>query len=167
MLCSIKAWSLPWFQTPIAQRIDLVQTGKKTAVSNTRDINFSGDWQGQCNNQPVIDISIIHKPDSITLSYGFMEEIYPIGVLKSESKSSQQQSESGSSAATWSQDENALIFINNQQYINGEGHMSVFFSKVAMSLEDDNLVINGDYFQSSNKLGDVIKDNLSCIYRRK
>lgn len=162
IFCSVKAWGLPWFQSPTNDKF----TAKKTALTIKDSINFSGNWHGQCNNQPVIDLSIKHNSDNIILSYGFMEEKYRIGDLKSEATSRHYQSEARSSSVTWTREKNALIFTNTTHFMNEDGHLNVFFSKVAMSLDADNLIINGEYYESSAQLGDVSKESLSCTYHR-
>lgn len=161
LFCSTPMWGLPWFQISLPQN----DPNERSAASAPREhVNFSGNWSGLCNSQPAMDLSIEQKKDTITLKYDFMEEKYTIGALKTETASRQKGTEAGNSSVTWNEDNKALIFINTQQFINNEGRATVFFSKVSMFLNNNNLIINGEYFQSGNEPGEATRDTLTCVY---
>lgn len=164
---SVKAWGLPWIQIPAAKSKSAEHTVEKNYLIKKEMVNFSGNWKGECNNQPVADLSVEQQSERIVLKYGFMEEKYFIGELKSEAASKWQQSEAGTSLVIWNKENNVLVFINTQHFMNEKDHLNVFFSKVSMSLNGGNLIINGEYFQSANEPGEVTRETVICTYHRK
>ena len=166
MFCPLYAWSLPWLQLSPSKERNNHLVEKNIIFSQTGALNFSGDWKGECNNQPVVDLSINHQPDTITLSYGFMEEKHPIGALKSDSSSQHRVSESGNSSVVWAKDGKALIFTISKQFMNNDSQLNAFFSHVSMSMDGDNLTILGEYYESSNQIGGVKNERLNCTYHR-
>jgi len=144
----------------------LLSTDKK-AMEEARP-DFSGRWQGECNQQKVEDLVIVQKPTSITLAYGGIKETYSIAELSSTSSSNKCFSESSSVSVSWSQEHNALIFMHSLNFLTRESNSaSTHFSKSSMQLEQSNLLINAQYFSSSNTLELIQQDALHCIYQKK
>ena len=158
MGCVVNAWALPWLPSPVSKKVSKVYTESASIV------DFSGHWQGRCNNQPAADLSIKQQPDSIELSYGFMKEKYQIDAIKLDASSQKHQSDVSSHSVIWNSEKSALIFINTNQFLNSENHLNAFFSKVSMTLNSGQLLISSEYFQSSNTIGVVEKEIISCVY---
>lgn len=157
------AQALPWFQN----ESDLTNSSASpTLVIQENQTNFSGSWVGQCNNSPAVDLVIKHNNNSLNISYGFMSEKYTIGEVKSDARTDFKASEHSNVMVRWSNDNRALIFLNNALFINASEHSNVFFSKVSMALVEGNLIVTGHYYQTDGTLGDFNKETMSCSYHK-
>ncbi|HIC7357966.1 TPA: lpg2443 family Dot/Icm T4SS effector [Legionella pneumophila] len=159
--------ALPWFGHENDFRNNTKLRYRAHDEIKKNQIDFSGRWSGQCDSNPAVDLTIKHTRDQISLSYGFMEEKYILGEVRAESSSRLSLSESGNTSVRWDKDSTALIFINNHLFINETGSLNVFFSKVSIALEQGQLVVKGQHFQTGNTLDDIKQETISCIYDRK
>ncbi|HAT8792194.1 TPA: lpg2443 family Dot/Icm T4SS effector [Legionella pneumophila] len=159
--------ALPWFENENDLRNNNKLRYRAHDEIKKNQIDFSGRWSGQCDSNPAVDLTIKHTREHISISYGFMEEKYIPGEVRAESSSCLSLSESGSTTVKWNQDNTALIFINYHLFINESGSLNVFFSKVSMALEQEQLVVKGQHFQTGNTLNDIKQETISCIYDRK
>lgn len=160
-------WSFPFIQvSQLSQRTPSMMQEHKTAEKFILD--FSGLWEGECNQQKVEDLAIVHKPSSITLSYGAIKEKYPIGELNLSSSSNKISSESSSVSVFWNQEFNALIFLHSLNFATRDStSASVHFSKSSIQLDQNHLLINTQYFSGSNRLEHIQQDTINCIYHKK
>lgn len=152
------AWSLPWVHPKPSQQ-------KSHNYENP--VNFSGVWVGQCDNKPAIDITIKHTENQFTISYGFMEENYIIGEMKTTASSRLHAVENNNTIVIWNSDHNTLIFINTNLFLNDPDQLNGFFSKVSMSLNGDMLTVKGQYYHTDTSLNDFDHETISCIYHIK
>lgn len=136
-----QASALPWFENENDLRNNNKLRYRAHDEIKKNQIDFSGRWSGQCDSNPAVDLTIKHTREHISISYGFMEEKYIPGEVRAESSSRLSLSESGS--------------------------LNVFFSKVSMALEQEQLVVKGQHFQTGNTLDDIKQETISCIYDRK
>lgn len=162
-----QALALPWFENENDLRNNNKLRYRTHDEIKKNQIDFSGRWSGQCDSNPAADLTIKHTREHISISYGFMEEKYILGEVRAESSSRLSLSESGSTTVKWNQDNTALIFINYHLFIDESGSLNVFFSKVSMALEQEQLVVKGQHFQTGNTLNDIKQETISCIYDRK
>ncbi|HAT6977809.1 TPA: hypothetical protein F8R96_08695 [Legionella pneumophila] len=162
-----QASALPWFEHENDFRNNTKLRYRAHDEIKKSQIDFSGIWSGQCGSNPAVDLAIKHTRDHISISYGFMEEKYILDEVRAESSSRLSLSESGIATVRWNQDNTALIFINYHLFINETGGLNVFFSKVSMALEQEQLVVKGQHFQTGNTLDDIKQETISCIYDRK
>lgn len=158
------AFALPWLQQSHA--ISKKQSNFLNKETGSQQ-NFSGIWAGQCDNNPAIDMIIKHDRDKLSISYGFMEEKYVIGEVKSESKSYLNASENSNTTVRWSADYSALIFIHYNLFINSSGNLNVFFSKVFLVLDAGQLLVKGYHYQTGEEVGGFNPELISCTYHLK
>ncbi len=157
------AQALPWFGH--TRDLNLSHTAIKNAENNS--INFSGVWVGQCDNNPAVDLIIKHENNNLSISYGFMEEKYTLGEIKSDMHVIAEASENNNTMVRWSSDNTALIFINSNLFTSEENRLNVFFSKVSMTLEAGRLIVAGYHYQTNNTLNDFNRDTMMCSYQKK
>ncbi len=156
------SWSLPWLQN----KIDNLQSSADSKSQNEQS-NFSGVWMGQCEDGPAVEMTIIHKAQQFTISYGFMEEHYILGELKSISSSHLNGVENSNTLVSWSDNNTGLIFINYNLFINKSGSFNGFFSKVTMALKEDQMTVTGHYYQTDSSFKAFEQQNISCFYNRR
>lgn len=158
------SWALPWFH-PGNEFIE--RAGPPLDLQNN-STNFSGVWTGQCDNNPALDLTIKQNHNHLSISYGFMEERYVLGENKSAAMSGLDTLENSNAMASWNTDHSGLIFINYQLFINATEKLNVFFSKVSMTLQDEQLLVNGHYLHADNTtLGDFKQEKIACVYHRR
>jgi len=165
LLCMVfisNTWASPWVN-PIYQ---MKSHQPALAVNQSNDVNFSGTWAGQCEDNPAVNMTIKQSPDRLTLSYSFMEEKYVLGEIKSEASSRLYTAENGTSSANWTTDHSALIFVHYNSFINQSGNLSVFLSKVSMAFSGDQIIVKGRHYQTDNTLEDFKEETISCVYHR-
>lgn len=158
------ALALPWFQN--TNNLSKQSAQKPETVQNN-PINFSGFWAGQCDHNPAVDLLIKHHHNKLSISYGFMEEHYILGEVKSEVRTAFNASEHNNIMVRWSNDNTALIFINSNMFINVDEHLNVFFSKVTMTLNDGHLIVAGHHYQTDGTPGDFNQETMLCSYQKK
>ena len=166
MLISLinNVWALPWL--PQSNKI-LKSRSRISSASQDHQLNFSGVWIGECDNNPAVDIVIKHDGNQLKISYGFMEEHYVLGEVNSNASFNVNASEHGTTTVRWSSDYSALIFINTDFYVSPESALNVFFSKVSMTLKDRQLLINGQYYHTDGNNDDIDQEMISCVYHQK
>lgn len=159
-------WSLPFAPLSQIKKHNLKFDEKINTEKAT--IDFSGHWQGECNQQKVEDLTIVQKPYSIALFYGSMKEKYQIGELNSTSSSNKATSESSSVAVFWSRESNALVFLHSLSFAaRDSSSASVHFSKSSMQLAQNYLLIKTEYYSGANTLAAIQQDTLNCMYYKK
>lgn len=157
-------WALPWL--PQGNKI-LKSPSQNSSASQDHQLNFSGVWIGECDNNPAVDIAIKHDENQLKISYGFMEEHYVLGEVKSNASFNVNASEHSTTTVRWSTDYSALIFINTDFFVNPESALNVFFSKVSMTLKDHQLFIKGQYYHTDGTNDDMNQEIISCVYHQK
>ncbi|KTD60844.1 hypothetical protein [Legionella shakespearei] len=155
------AFALPWFHTELIK-----QSISKPLPVQMDPVNFSGVWAGQCDNKPAVDLRIKHHNNTLDISYGFMEEHYVLGEVKSEVRMAANVSEHNNTTVRWSDDKTALIFINSTMFTNPEERLNVFFSKVTMSLESQRLIVSGHHYQTDSSLSGFNQETMLCDYQK-
>lgn len=157
------SWALPWeqYSNHSSQVSDIAS--EKILL---REQNFSGNWTGQCGTEPAIDMSIKHEKGRISISYGFMDEHYIIGDIKSETNSHLNEVESNNTTVRWNDEHNSLIFIHYYSFTSSENNLNIFFSKVSMSLNEKELLVKGHYYHTDGTINDFDQETISCIYHR-
>lgn len=161
------ALALPWFETTRDLSKHSVHQAQDTEKAANNGINFSGIWTGQCDNNPAVDLLIKHDNNKFSISYGFMEEHFILGEIKSNVISLSDASENNSTTVRWSNDNTALIFINNNLFTSEGNHLNVFFSKVSMSLQEELLIVAGYHYQTDATLGEFNRETMLCNYHKK
>lgn len=156
------AWALPWF-SPANE----VKTSTPMTKSDANPVNFSGVWVGACDFKSAPDLTIKHEGDRLSISYGFMEDKYKLGELKSSALSHATGSEHENGFASLIPERQAIIFINSSLFRNNEGHANAFFSKVTMVLSNERLTVRGRYFQTDEGVEEILEDVVSCVYHLK
>ncbi|RUR19626.1 hypothetical protein ELY21_03245 [Legionella sp. km535] len=165
LMCLINNVSaLPWHHQSYKIQKSLSDT---IAKPQAQQLNFSGIWEGECDNNPAVDITIKHDGTQFRISYGFMEEQYELGEIKSSSSSNSNETKLNTTTVRWSNDYSALIFINTDFFVNQARSLNVFFSKVTMTLMGSQLLIKGHYYHSDGSIDDVNEDVISCVYHHK
>lgn len=158
------ALALPWFHPNNDLRNNSkLQFKARDAITGSQ-INFSGQWVGRCDNSPTLDLTIKHTQDQISISYGFMEERYVLGEVRSATSSRLSISENSNTTVGWNTDNTALIFIHHNLFSNENGQLNVFFSKVSMSLQEEQLVVYGQHFYTGSNVDDFKQETISCVY---
>jgi hypothetical protein len=161
------ARALPWFQKPKDLAKPSAEQTQFIKSTQNYPINFSGVWTGQCDNNPAVDLVIKHENNNFSISYGFMEERYVLGEVKSEVRSLSAAVENTSTTVRWNNDNTALIFINNNLFTSNANQLNVFFSKVSMTLEEGRLVVTGHHYQTNGTSGDFNQETMLCSYQKK
>ncbi|KTD50857.1 hypothetical protein [Legionella quateirensis] len=165
MLCLIdNVCALPWLHQAYKS---LKSPSKDTNTTLVHQINFSGEWVGECDNNPAVDITIKHDGSQLRISYGFMEEHYELGEVKSNASSNMNETKHNTTTVRWSTDYSALIFINTDFFVSPESALNVFFSKVSMTLRDRQLFIKGQYYHTDGNNDDMNQEMISCVYHQK
>lgn len=157
-------WALPWFEYK-TDYLNLKSNYQDERQSN--NINFSGVWSGECDGNPAVDLTIKQDANQFSISYGFMDEKYTIGEVKSSNSSHLDASENVNTTVNWNTENTALIFINYNLFINQTGILNVFFSKVSMELKDNQLIVNGKHYHTNGSLDDFDHETISCRYHHK
>ncbi|CAM3011844.1 hypothetical protein [Legionella worsleiensis] len=154
-------WALPWFQ----HKLNAVKS--ESADSSTNEsVNFSGVWEGECDNTPAIDITIHHQGDHIKISYGFFTEQYDIGSLEGSESAKIKQSMHATTLTQWNKDHSALVFINSAHYLGEAESFHSFFSRVTMTKKNNQLLIEGTDLQTSAMDNEISQTHMSCIYHQ-
>ncbi|KTD78800.1 hypothetical protein [Legionella waltersii] len=161
------AMALPWLPKEGLNTSSTALTIAQVSPVGEALVNFSGDWTGQCDNTQAVDLSIKQDPNRIAISYGFMEEKYFIGEVQSSSSAQGPRSENSHVSVRWNPELSALIFIQSKLFSNEQGHLNSFFSKVSMTLENDKLLVNGQYYYTNANVGPIQQDTINCLYIRK
>ena len=161
------SWALPWFQHPNEGENSPQSQSSRHNKTQENPINFSGVWEGQCDHNPAIALTIKHNQNQLTISYGFMEEKYVLGEIKSIASSRAEASENSNNTVRWSTDHTALIFTNYYLFTHGTSKSNAFFSKVSMTLKEEQLWIKGQYYHTSDTQDDFTQETISCTYYRK
>ncbi|BCA96238.1 hypothetical protein TUM19329_25990 [Legionella antarctica] len=158
------AWALPWFQPPYEVEIlPLLQSPLDDKIqANT--INFSGTWKGHCDKNPAVDLTIKHDQNQLTISYGFIEEKYVLGEIKSVASTRTDGSENSNSALMWNIDHTGLVFTNYYLFTNGTSKLNAFFSKVSMTLKYEQLLVKGQYYHTNDAQDDIEQETIFCTY---
>jgi hypothetical protein len=160
-------WSLPFAPLSQFSKRHASMSHEKKNIEEAK-LDFSGLWEGECNQQRVDDLVIVQNPSSIKLAYGGIKEKYPIGELNLSSSSNKNSSESSSTTVFWNQECNALIFLHSLSFATRDSSStSVHFSKSSMQLAQSILMIKTQYFRGSNTLSSIQQDTLNCIYHKK
>lgn len=157
-------WALPWFHQAEDFKYE-ADSHQLHAADNP--LNFSGIWTGQCDNQPAVDLTIKHENNQLLIAYGFMKERYILGEIKSGASSHVSAAENMNTVASWDSEHSALIFLNYNLFASPAGTLTVFFSKVSMALQEEQLTVKGQYYQTDGRMSGFKQDTLSCIYHRK
>lgn len=160
-------WCFPFFLlSQLSKQHVSMSHGKKTL--KTAKIDFSGHWQGECNQQEVGELVIVQKSSNIILAYGGVKEKYLIDELNSISTSNNRSSELSSVSVFWNKENSALIFLHSLNFAKRDNSSSsAHFSKSSMQLEQSNLLIKTQYFSGFNTLDSIKQDTLNCVYQKK
>jgi hypothetical protein len=161
------AMALPWLPKHSLNTGATVSKATQISPAQEAQVNLSGDWAGQCDNAQAVDLTIKQDQNRIAISYGFMEERYFIGEVQSSSSAQGPRSENSHVSVRWSPEFNALIFIQSKLFSNEQGNLNSFFSKVSMSLDNDKLLVNGQYYYTNANIGPIQQDTITCVYVRK
>lgn len=155
-----KSTALPWFQqAPI--------TAKKGLNKHQVHVDFSGYWQGVCDQQPAEDLLISQQENRISLHYNSIEETYRFGEFSSQTSIEHGLSNIAYSMASWNETGDKLIFFNSSYYTDTSEHLHFFLSKVVLSITDNQLMILGKHIQTSNRMEGNKQEELRCYYHRK
>lgn len=153
------SWALPW-HPPISKQTP------KSIKTMEQPLDFSGHWRGECGSQPALDLTIKHEANKLRISYGYMEERFIIGEVKEVMATHLNDSEHSTNYLNLDVPNKALIFINSNLFKTSANAAEIFFSKVQMVLDDETLLVKGQFYQTDAGIELVTEDNLSCLYHR-
>lgn len=156
------SWALPWFQHPNEGENSPQSQSSRHNKTQENPINFSGVWEGQCDHNPAIALTIKHNQNQLTISYGFMEEKYVLGEIKSIASSRAEASENSNNTVRWSTDHTALIFTNYYLFTHGTSKSKAIPRMISHKKQSPVLIIANKYL--TPKKCQVLKNN-TPIYR--
>ncbi len=138
---------------PISQEQTL-KTNLPTAI------NFSGQWQGQCDDGMEADIDI--QQDSLYITMDGQE--YALGAQNIYTKASKAASTTMDILVDWNEEHSALILNGIKIYRGNPPNVSINFSKTKLFLDNKKLIIKGQHIFSDNFMEGVEKDNYICTF---
>jgi hypothetical protein len=158
------SWSSPWPLNFLAKKTDEQSITGQNASNSSSPIDFSGYWEGVCDGKDAAPVKIQQEKNYILLKYGPMEEKYFFNQLKSATNSNDETRETNISLAIWDASHQSLIFFHSEYYLNQKAKLDVFFSKVILEKNADQLRIKGEYFQGKNENSETQGETLNCFY---